>query len=205
MGDRGGRIIMSMEHKAYLFDMVKYHTTIEGIIKECCFEESTLKAETYISEHWKELSSTDTCEKLDKEWKNILIKNSLQEYCDILLTACYECENDIGLGYAWDGVNECLKQLNFMDNIEKCVLGNSIEFYGKVIDPGAMGLGIVDIEEVIMIADLLQSNRKRLTQVEELQDLLYPINKQELEDAYIDLMNIYRQAVNTGKGIMFTF
>lgn len=196
---------MSMEHKAYLFDMEKYHTEIEKILHECCYEQNTSKAEKYINEHWKELCSPYTYEPLDENWKNILVNHSLQEYCDILLTACYECEKDIGLGYNWDGVNESLKQLNFMDNIEKCVLGNTIVFHGTTIDPGAMGLGVVDIEEVNSIAEMLQQNRGKLKQMELPQNLLYTIEKEELEDTYDDLIDIYKRAVKMGKGIMFTF
>ncbi len=196
---------MSMEHKAYLFDMIKYHSAIERILNECCYEKSTLKAEIYINEHWKELFSPYTYEKLDEKWESTLVNYSLQEYCDILLTACYDCEKDIGLGYKWDGVNESLKQLNFMDNIEKCVLGNAIVFHGITIDPGAMGLGIVDTEEVSIIAKMLQQNRGKLQQTEIPQNLLYPIDKEELESAYDELIHIYIKAVKLGKGIMFTF
>ena len=31
-----------------------------------------------------------------------------------------------------------------MDNIEKCVLGKRLIFHGIIIDPGEMGLGIID-------------------------------------------------------------
>lgn len=196
---------MSMEHKAYLFDMTKYHTEIEKVLDECCCEQNISKAEKYINEHWKELCSPYTYEQLDENWKNILVNHSLQEYCDILLTACYECEKDIGLGYSWDGVNESLKQLNFMDNIEECVLGKKVVFHDTVIDPGAMGLGIVDIEEVNCIAELLQQNRGKLEQMELPQDLLYPMEREEIEEAYDELIDIYNSAVKKGKGIMFTF
>ena len=137
--------------------------------------------------------------------KNILVNHSLQEYCDILFTACYECEEDIGLGYEWDGVNESLKQLNFMDNIEECVLGKRMIFHDTIIDPGAMGLGIVDIEEVNRIAEMLQQNRGKMEQMELLQNLLYPMEREEIEDAYDELIDIYNSAVKKGKGIMFTF
>lgn len=196
---------MSMEHKAYLFDVIKYHTEIEKILDECCFEQNTSKAEKYINEHWKELCSPYTYERLDEKWKSILVNHSLQEYCDILLTACYECEEDIGLGYSWDGVNESLKQLNFMDNIEECVLGKRMIFHDTIIDPGAMGLGIVDIEEVNRIAEMLQQNRGKMEQMELPQNLLYPMEREEIEDAYDELIDIYNSAVKKGKGIMFTF
>lgn len=196
---------MGMDHKAYLFDMEKYHMDIEGILDECCRSKSTLRAEAYISEHWMELSSPYNGEKLDRDWKKELSDNSFQEYCDILLTACYDYGRDIGLGYNWDGINEILKQMDFMDHTEECVLGNEIIFYDITIDPGAMGLGIVEIEDVAFIYEKLLRNRSRLEDMEVPEDLLYQIEEEEIQDAYDDLVGIYREAVKEKKGILFTF
>lgn len=196
---------MSMEHKAYLFDMAVYHKYIEKILDKCCKEKDILEAEMYIDEHWNELYSPYTGENLNAEWKSILMTSSMQEYFDILLTACYDFETDIGLGYAWDGVNETLKQLNFMNNIEKCVIGRRIMFHGITIDPGAMGLGIIDVEEAKLIKEKLIKNKVKLESVELPQNLLYKMNKEEIGDAYDDLCKIYIQADAKRKGIMFTF
>ena len=51
------------------------------------------------------------------------VSRHMKEYFDFLLTACYDCEDDIGLAEAWDAVNEVVKMLDFMDGAEKCVLG----------------------------------------------------------------------------------
>lgn len=196
---------MSMEHKAYLFDMAKYHFDIERVLDTCCKERNFLEAEMYIDKHWRELYSPYTGEPLEEEWKKKLISGNLQEYFDILLTACYEWENDIGLGYAWDGVSETLKQLNFINDIEKCVLGRSLIFHGLTIDPGAMGLGIIDVNEVKYIKDKLIQNKEKLESADLPQDLLYEMEKEEIIDAYDDLCGIYIQADKERKGIMFTF
>ncbi|MCM1126195.1 MAG: hypothetical protein NC429_06945 [Lachnospiraceae bacterium] len=196
---------MSMEHKAYLFDSIRYHSDIEKILDKCCKEKSTIEAEMYIDKHWKELYSPYTGEPLDEEWKKELTSGNLQEYFDILLTACYEWENDIGLGYAWDGVNETLKQINFINNIEKCVLGETLVFHGITIDPGAMGLGIIDEKEVKFIKEKLIQNKEKIESADLPEDLLYEMEKEEIDDAYDDLCGIYTQADKEKKGIMFTF
>lgn len=196
---------MSMEHKAYLFDMVMYHIYIEKILDKCCKEKDIVEAERYIDDHWNELYSPYAGENLNAEWKSKLITGSMQEYFDILLTACYDFETDIGLGYAWDSVNETLKQLNFMNNIEECVIGRRIMFHGITIDPGAMGLGIIDVEEVKIIKEKLIKNKVNLESVELPQNLLYEMGKEEINEAYDDLCGIYIQAAEEKKGIMFTF
>lgn len=196
---------MSMDHKAYLFNMDRYHLDIEKILDKCCKERDILQAKIYIDKHWEELYSPYTGERLDAEWKNILINENMQEYFDILLTACYECENDIGLGYAWDGVNETLKKLNFMSNIERCVLGRRLIFHGIIIDPGAMGLGIIDVEEVDDIKEKLMQNKEKIELVDMPQNLLYEVDREEIIEAYEDLCGIYVQAAKERKGIMFTF
>lgn len=196
---------MGMDHKAYIFDTKKYHVDIEMILDMCCYEKSVTKAEIYINEHWKELTSPYTGERLNKEWKKSLYSGSLQEHFDILLTACYDCEKDIGLDYRWDGVTEVLKQLNFMDNIVVCVLGKRIIYHDTIVDPGAMGLGIVEAEDVGFIYKKLEQNEFLLDEMKLPQDMLYKMDEEEIKEAYDDLIGIYRVAKKEAKGIMFTF
>lgn len=196
---------MSMEHKAFLFDIKKYQNQIEKIIKKCCKSQDSKVVQQYINSHLSEFVSPYTQENLDKDWEKQISSDNLQEYFDFLLTSCYKVEADLGLEYMWDGVNEAIKQMSFMNNPEECVLGKQIVYYGIRIDPGAMGLGIVDIDSVSKIKNLLLEHREMLEQLEPLEDLLYDMDFDELEEAYDDLCNIYIRAEREQKGILFTF
>ncbi len=68
---------------------------------------------------------------------------TLQVYFDILLTACYDVEEDCGLGEMWDAVNEVIKSLDVFEEGEVPVLGRKVEIDDVTVDPGMEGLGIV--------------------------------------------------------------
>ena len=162
-------------------------------------------AKQYINEHLEDFSSPYTYEPLEQDWEQELETGDIQEYFDFLLTACYDCGNDIGLSYAWDAVNEVVKLLDFMEAAEKCVLGTAVSFHGTAVDPGRMGLGIVEAAEVSGLKERLSENRARLDSVPLSEDQMYDMEQEEILDAYDQLCGIYEQAEEQGKGVLFTF
>ena len=196
---------MSMEHRAFLFDTDKYHAEIEKIIEACCGSGEVSSIKQYIDEHLEEFSSPYTWEPLEQDWEQELENGDMQEYFDFLLTACYDCEDDIGLAEAWDAVNEAIKLLDFMNGAEKCVLGTAVSFHGIVVDPGRMGLGIVDAGEIKELKEKLLENQEKLEDISIPEDLMYDMEQDEICDAYDDLCDIYKRAEKEGKGILFTF
>ena len=68
-----------------------------------------------------------------------------------------------------------------------------------------MGLGIIDEKEVKSIKEKLIQNKEKFEGADLPEDLLYEMEKEEINDAYDDLCDIYIQADNEKKGIMFTF
>lgn len=196
---------MSMEHKAFLFDTKKYHENIEVILDTCCYQNNTEAAEIYINQHLCELSSPYTGDKLDNDWKETLFSGDIQEYADYLLTSCYDVNHNIGLDYAWDGLNEIIQKMHFMDESEICVLGKTVMFHGIIINPGAMGMGIISQTEVGKIRKKLLQNGGQLNTMSVPADLLYKMDMNELIQAYEDLCDIYTRAEQERKGILFTF
>ena len=194
-----------MEHKAFLFDTAKYHAEIEKIIEKCCESGDSSLAEQYINEHLEQCSSPYTGEPLEQGWEQESETGDIQEYFDFLLTACYDCGDDMGLSYAWDAVNEVIKQLDFMEDAEKCVLGTAVSFHGTAVDPGRMGLGLVDAAEVGWLKEKLSENRGRLETASLSEDQMYDMEQDEIFDAYGELCGIYEQAEKQGKGVLFTF
>lgn len=196
---------MSMEHKAFLFDTAKYHIEIEKVLELCCQCGDSSLAKQYIDEHLEMFSSPYTWEPLEQDWEQELENGNMQEYFDFLLTACYDGEDDIGLSYSWDAVNEIIKLLDFMDGAEKCVLGTKIGFHEIVVDPGQMGLGIIDATEISKLKEKLIENKAKLENMPLSEDLMYGLTQDEICDAYDELCNIYKEAEKEGKGILFTF
>ncbi len=195
---------MSMEHKAFVFDTKTFHTKIEPVMKDSIADHEV--ARQYICEHYSQLQSPYTGETLDENWEEEFDAPTLQEYFDIMLTACYDVEDEIGLGYLWDAVNEAIVALDVFEDPQVVVLGKEIKIEDVQVDPGAMGLGLIEQEEVLAIRNKLLENKEEIETVEvETEDLLYDVEQDEWIEAYEDLCGIYEEAARQEKGLLFTF
>lgn len=195
---------MSMEHKAFVFDTNKFHAEIEPVMKDSI--KNTEVAHRYISEHLDELQSPYTGNTLEEGWEEEFGELTLQVYFDILLTACYDVEDDCGLCDMWDAVNEVIKSLHVFEEGELPVLGWTVEIEDVVIDPGMEGLGIIECDEVEEILNILEENRDEAENAEiETEDLLYEAEPEEWMEAYDNLCNLYKKALRQNKGLLLTF
>ena len=193
---------MSMDHKAFLFDTKKFHAEIEPVMKDSI--RNTEVAHRYICRHLEELLSPYTGEPLEECWEEEFDELTLQVYFDILLTACYDVEEDCGLGEMWDAVNEVIKSLDVFEQGEVPVLGRKVEIDDVTVDPGMEGLGIVESNEVADMLTTLQENRDNAENAEP-DDLLSEAEPDEWMEAYDSLCNLYEEAKQQEKGILFTF
>lgn len=193
---------MSMEHKAFVFDTKRFHAEIEPVMKESV--ENTGAAHRYICGHLDELQSPYTGDTLEEGWEEEFGELTLQVCFDILLTACYDVEEDCGLCEMWDAVNEVIKELDGFEEGELPVLGRKVEVGGVTVDPGMMGLGIIESHEVAGILAALQENRDEAANAEP-EDLLYEAEPEEWMEAYDDLCGLYEEALRQEKGLLFTF
>ena len=163
-------------------------------------------AHRYISKHLDELQSPYTGNTLEEGWEEEFGELTLQVYFDILLTACYDVEDDCGLCDMWDAVNEVIKSLDVFEEGELPVLGWTVEIEDVVIDPGMEGLGIIECDEVEEILNILEENRDEAENAEiETEDLLYEAEPEEWMEAYDNLCNLYKKALRQNKGLLLTF
>ena len=193
---------MSMEHKAFVFDTKKFHAEIEPVMKDSV--RNTEVAHRYICDHLEELQSPYTGDVLDEGWEEEFGALTLQVYFDILLTACYDVEEDCGLGEMWDAVNEVIKSLDVFEEGEVPVLGRKVEIDDVTVDPGMEGLGIVESNEVADMLTTLQENRDNAENAEP-DDQLYEAEPDEWMEAYDDLCSLYEEALRQEKGLLLTF
>ncbi len=193
-----------MDHKGFVFDTKKFHAEIEPVMKDSI--KNTEVAHRYISEHLDELQSPYTGNTLEEGWEEEFGELTLQVYFDILLTACYDVEDDCGLCDMWDAVNEVIKSLDVFEEGELPVLGWTVEIEDVVIDPGMEGLGIIECDEVEEILNILEENRDEAENAEiETEDLLYEAEPEEWMEAYDNLCNLYKKALRQNKGLLLTF
>ena len=165
-----------------MFDTEKFHAEIEPVMKDSI--KNAEVAHRYICEHLDELQSPYTGDELGEDWEEEFGELTLQTYFDILLTTCYDVEDDRGLGEMWDAVNEVIKSLDVFDGME--------------------GLGIIDGDEVAEILERLKENRDEAESAEP-EDLLYEAEPEEWMEAYDDLCSLYEDALSQKKGLLLTF
>ena len=194
---------MSMEHKAFVFDTKKFHAEIEPVMKDSV--RNTEVAHRYICDHLEELQSPYTGDVLDEGWEEEFGALTLQVYLDILLTACYDVDDDMGLVEMWDAVNEVIKSLDIFEEGELPVTGWEVEIDDVVVDPGMEGLGIIDCDEVADILNTLKDNRSAAARAEQPEGLLCDADPDEWMEAYDDLCHIYEEALRQKKGLLLTF
>ena len=191
-----------MDHKAFVFDTKKFHAEIEPVMKDSV--KNTEVAHQYICDHLDELQSPYTGDELDESWEEEFGELTLQVYFDILLTACYDVEDDRGLGEMWDTVNEVIKELDVFEEGELPVTGWEVQIDEVVVDPGMQGLGMIDCDEVAEILKILKENRYEAANAEP-EDLLYETEPEEWMEAYDDLCSLYEEALSQKKGVRLTF
>ena len=173
-----------MEHKAFVFDTEMFHAKIEPVMKESINHPEV--ARQYISANYEQLQSPYTGEMLEENWEEEFDELTLQVYFDILLTACYDVEDDCGLGYLWDAVNGIVGALDAFEEPQMAVLGRDVVINGVKVDPG------------------MQENRDEAEDIEP-EDLQYDAEPEEWMEAYDSLCGIYEEAGRQGKGLLFTF
>ncbi len=193
---------MSIEHKAFVFDTDKFHAEIEPVMQAIIADPDV--AHRYISEHLDELQSPYSGCALNEDWESEFDELTLQVYFDILLTACYDVEDDRGLGEMWNAVNEVIKSLDVFEEGELPVTGWQVEIDDVVVDPGMEGLGIIESDEVAEILEVLKENRDAAADAEP-EDLLYEADADEWMEAYDDLCCLYDDALQQHKGLLLTF
>ncbi|WP_302613951.1 hypothetical protein, partial [uncultured Phocaeicola sp.] len=185
-----------------VFDTKKFHAEIEPVMKDSV--KNTEVAHQYICDHLDELQSPYTGDELDESWEEEFGELTLQVYFDILLTACYDVEDDRGLGEMWDTVNEVIKELDVFEEGELPVTGWEVQIDEVVVDPGMQGLGMIDCDEVAEILKILKENRYEAANAEP-EDLLYETEPEEWMEAYDDLCSLYEEALSQKKGVLLTF
>ena len=87
---------MGMDHKAFVFDTNKFHAEIEPVMKDSITNAEV--AHQYICDISMNFNPLIRAIRWKKAGRRNLVILTLQVYFDILLTACYDVEDDLG---AW--------------------------------------------------------------------------------------------------------
>lgn len=194
-----------MEHKAFVFDTIKFNNELKEIFKNCNDEIGVIKG--FINQHIGEIKSPYEEEYIDSTWEEQLENKDLQEYADFAIAYYYDIEYDYGLEYYWEAILECIKKLKLKYNPEYYILGASISLGSEKLDPGRLGLGIVDAKDIDIMSKELIDNKNFIAEKIQLlsEELLDDVEIEELVELYDDLCNLYLTAKENKSGILMTF
>ena len=201
---------MSMIHEAYLFDSALFERELVDVIAAAVRRDDLQPIYEFIDRHIENCTSPYSGEELDECWREELEEQDIQELCDFALTRYYDAEDDIGLGYSWDALLNALKFLDLKFNAEYYVWGQEFSVDDFVLDPGGMGMGFVEAEDVAdMLLDLTRNKAAFSEKIKdnniECEELLYELSLEELEEAYDELINLFEIAKSERQGLLFVF
>jgi len=193
---------MSMEHKAFIFDFNAF-LKLEKEIINAVKKSDTKPVYDFINKNLDECVSPYSEEELDENWQDELESEDLKELCDFALTCCYDITDDQGLSNIWEALLNIMKQLEWSFAAEYYILGNGVSYGDFDLDPGGMGTGFVEKNDIEKMNSDLIKNRGKF--IEKLKTVNKMENKNDLEEGYEVLLSLYSDALNEKKGLLFTF
>lgn len=177
-----------MEHKAFLFDEKVFQKELALVLYEALEHGDTAPIQSFIEENREQLTDPYEGALLDESWETMLEFRTPEEYGDLALTKYYRVLEDIGLGGAWDEVDDYLKE--WQEGLSVTILGKPFGPKKRLFDPGKMG-------------SYFQSPEKAAESLERLIEhgRTYPQRKQQLAQA----VELLEKAVQAGQGLYVTF
>jgi hypothetical protein len=123
---------------------------------------------------------------LPSDWDSMLEVKDAHAYGDFALTKYYDPTADLGLGAAWEELQDLIA--NDLDVIASPILGATIGPADSPFDPGKMGSYFQDARQV-------EANRDRLL----------ALARQSSSDEVADAVEMLTQAMRAGRGLYVTF
>ncbi len=196
-----------MEHKAFIFDTQAFKEELYPIIISSGLDKNPIPLYKFINNHLGKVFSPYTGILLEADWESELENGGIQELADFSMTCFYSPDDDRGLSYSWDSVLEVLKNVSEKLDPKYCILGESLEAELFLLDPGGMGTGFVEAEDVPLIYKILVESKDKVVTngLPSREDILYDINITELIEAYDELVLLYKDATEAKRGLLMTF
>lgn len=192
--------IMSMEHKSFLFNTSAFTKELSEIILTAGETDNEKLLISFINQNLNDLKSPYSGEELTSEWIEELETEDIQELADFAMTKYYNPDEELGLSYSWELLLESFDELDLKFNNEYYILGKSLDSENFTLDPGRMGLGFIDSQQISSIHKELISLKQNFINIFETESL-----DKEVIQAYEELIEIYEEAKESNCGLLMTF
>ncbi|UPZ16628.1 hypothetical protein [Flavobacterium humidisoli] len=189
-----------MEHKSFLFNTSAFTKELSEIILTAGETDNEKLLISFINQNLNDLKSPYSGEELTAEWIEELETEDIQELADFAMTKYYNPDEELGLSYSWELLLESFDELDLKFNNEYYILGKSLDSENFTLDPGRMGLGFIDSQQISSIHKELISLKQNFTNIFETESL-----DKEVIQAYEELIEIYEEAKESNCGLLMTF
>ena len=175
---------MAMEHKAFSFDFPAFDSELRPILEGALSSADCMSLVRFMEKHLNELADPYEGEPLDDDWESLIEQADVHQYGDFALTKYYDPTADIGLGPAWDEIQEAIH--GHPNLTESPILGSVLGPQDQPFNPGKMGSYFQSEEQV-------KKNRQFL------------IALANDSDAFQEAIDMLAQAEEANKGLYVTF
>jgi hypothetical protein len=175
-----------MEHKAFLFDYDSFERELRAILEDALRSGDHSGLVSFINANLGDLRDPYEGEPLGADWEAMIETQDPHQYGDFALTKYYNPTADIGLGAAWENLQELIANDPLLT--ESPILGSTIGLKDDPFDPGKMG-------------SYLQSAQ----QVRQNQRYLANLAKKERAEVLNRAIQMLQEAVDANTGLYVTF
>jgi hypothetical protein len=126
-----------MQHKAFLFDYAAFDRELRPLLEGALYSGSTRELLSFLESNLHRLRDPYEGEPLNAEWHTLIQTPDIHHYGDFALTKYYDPTADIGLGTAWEEVQESLARDSRLATSP--ILGRTVGPDNDPLDPGKMG------------------------------------------------------------------
>lgn len=167
-----------MEHKAFVFKYREFEEELLPLLQAALAAHEPRLLREFIEAERSSFSDPYEGEGLGDDWPEFIETPDVHQYGDFALTKYYKPADDIGLGRAWEDIQELLQtKLGASD----AVLGRALVGGEETFDPGKMGSYFQTADDV----------RHHLRQVERIGDSRLEPLAAILRKAYCEQAGLY--------------
>jgi hypothetical protein len=173
-----------IEHKAFIFDYERFERELLPVLRYALATNDCSALISYIRQNIDSLTDPYQGKPLTDDWEGMIETEDAHQYGDFALTKYYNPTDDIGLGSAWQTIQDFIPA----DRSSSPILGTIIGSIDDPFDPGKIGA-------------YFQSKGQVAENLEFLQQLAQQHSLEELDKA----VELFQRASQLHKGLYVTF
>ncbi len=163
-----------MEHKAFVFDYDCFDRELCAILEDALLSGDFTGLVSFINANLGDLRDPYEGQPLGADWEAMIETQDSHQYGDFALTKYYNPIADIGLGAAWENLQELIANDPILT--ESPILGSTIGKKEDPFDPGKMGSYFQSAQQVRQNHRYLLNLAKK-EQTEELKRAIQMLNE----------------------------